>query len=233
MTSVLGIKMTHAPVLSIIVMILIVTLQLLNKFLLTDNQKPNLLLTLREQSYELGGMMPFLQASSIDMYVEKNYSAYRIFMIIMYYLAILVGMMLTETVFGRYNMLLLLLVGVGINFVSPLFARITCYKATPFADVSVNDKLCCGQSMTWYYIGIISSILLNYHFISNKKISTSLFVVLYLIIGLLLSFGQYKYLENQNDKRVVGCVTATTCLVPYLIGGAFTFGSLGLLFTKF
>jgi hypothetical protein len=234
MTSLLGIKMSHAPVLSIIVMILIVTLQLVNKFLFTDKEKPNLLLTLRKQSHELGGAsMPFLQASSIDMYSSKTYTPYRIVMIVMYYLSLLVGLMLTETVFGRYNMLLLLLVGVGINLVSPLFAGITCFKQANYAYVSVDHKLCCSESMTWYYVGIISSILLNYHFMSNKKVSTSLFIVIYLIIGLLLSFGQYKYLENRGDKQTIGCITVTAGLIPYLLGGAFTFGSLGLLFTKF
>lgn len=84
-----------------------------------------------------------------------------------------------------------------------------------------------------YVLGIIASILFNYHFLANKKVSTSLFVVMYFVLGLLLAFGQFKFLENQGDKRTVGCVTVTTGLVPYLLGGAFTFGSLGLLFTKF
>jgi hypothetical protein len=74
MTSVLGIKMTHAPVLSIIVMILIVTMQLVNKFLFTDKDKPNVLLTLRKQSHELAATMPFFQAGAIDMYAVKTYT---------------------------------------------------------------------------------------------------------------------------------------------------------------
>jgi hypothetical protein len=233
MTSVLGIKMTHAPVLSIIVMILIVTMQLVNKFLFTDKKKPNVLLTLRKQSHELGATMPFFQAGAIDMYAVKTYTPYRIVMMTMYYLSLLVGLMLTETVFGRYNMLLLLLVGVGINFISPLIGSINCFKQTPFETVSIRDSLCCGESLTWYYVGIIASILLNYHFLANKKVTTALFIVVYFIIGLLLTFGQVKYLEKQADLRISSCVTVTTGLVPYLLGGAFTFGSLGLLFTKF
>lgn len=233
MPSILGIKMTHAPVLSIIVMILIVTMQLVNKFLFVDKKKPNVLLTLRKQSHELTATMPFFQAGAINMYSEKTYTPYRIVMMTMYYLSLLVGLMLTETVFGRYNMLLLLLVGVGINFVSPLMGSITCFKYSTYETISIRDSLCCGESLTWYYVGIIASILFNYHFLSNKKVSTSLFLVMYFVLGLLLAFGQFKFLENQGDKRTVGCVTVTTGLVPYLLGGAFTFGSLGLLFTKF
>lgn len=233
MTSILGIKMTHAPVLSIIVMILIVTMQLVNKFLFTDKKKDNVLLTLRKQSHEFGALMPFLQAGAIDMYATKN-STYQIIMLVgVYYFALLVGLMLTETVFGRYNMLLLLVVGVGINFVTPIMINLTCQKHNLVSCVEMRNSLCCGQPLTWYYIGIIASILFNYHFLSNKKVSTSLFIIMYFVLGLLLAFGQFKFLENTDDKRTVACVTFIFNLVPYLLGGAFTFGSLGLLFTKF
>ena len=232
MTSVLGIKMTHVPVLSIIIMILIVTMQLVNKFLFIDKEKDNVLLTLRNQSHEFGALMPFLQAGAIDMYAKKN-STYQIIMLVgVYYFALLVGLMLTETVFGGYNMLLLLLVGVGINFVTPIMTKLTCQKHV-VSCVNMIDSLCCGQPLTWYYIGIIASILFNYHFLANKKVSTSLFVIMYFVLGLLLAFGQFKFLENTGDKRSVACVTFIFNLVPYLLGGAFTFGSLGLLFTKF
>ena len=233
MTSILGIKMTHAPVLSIIVMILIVTMQLVNKFLFIDKEKHNILLTLIKQKRELALTMPFFQSGSIDMYKMEKYSPYKIVMMTMYYLSLLVGLMLTETVFGRYNMLLLLLIGVGINFVVPIFDQLTCAKDLPFAMVSTGTTLCCGEPLTWYYVGIIASILLNYHFLVNKKLTTLLFVFIYFIIGFLLTFGQFKFLENQNDKRLLGCTTFIGGLVPYLLGGAFTFGSLGLLFTKF
>jgi hypothetical protein len=238
MTYFLGIKMTHVPVLSIIIMILIVTMQLVNKFLFIDKEKHNILLTLIKQKRELALTMPFFQSGSIDMYKMKKYSPYKIVMMTMYYLSLLVGLMLTETVFGRYNMLLLLLIGVGINFVVPIFDELTCEKqyykeSIPVSMVSSGTPLCCGEPITWYYIGIIASILLNYHFLVNKKLTTLLFVFIYFIIGFLLTFGQFKFLENQNDKSLLGCTPFMTGLVPYLLGGAFTFGSLGLLFTKF
>jgi hypothetical protein len=235
MPSILGIKMTHAPVLSIIVMILIVTMQLVNKFLFIDKEKHNILLTLIKQRQELAITMPFFQSGSIDMYKMKKYSPYKIVMMTMYYLSLLVGLMLTETVFGRYNMLLLLLIGVGINFVVPILDNLTCKfrHQVVFTQVSSGTTLCCGEPITWYYVGIIASILLNYHFLSNKKVSTSLFVFIYFIIGFLLTFGQFKFLENQNEEYLLGCTPFMTGFVPYLLGGAFTFGSLGLLFTKF
>jgi hypothetical protein len=231
MTSVLGIKMTHVPVLSIIVMILIVTMQLVNKFLFIDKEKDNILRTLIKKQPELALTMPFLQAGAIDMYAEKL-STYQIIMLVgVYYFTLLVGLMLTETIFGGYNMLLLLLVGVGINFVTPIMGNLICLKHR-VSCVAMMDRLCCGQPLTWYYIGIIASILFNYHFLSNKKVSTSLFIIMYFVLGLLLAFGQFKFLENQGDNSAE-CVTFIFNLVPYLLGGAFTFGSLGLLFTKF
>jgi hypothetical protein len=235
MTSILGIKMTHAPILSIIVMILIVTMQLVNKFLFIDKEKHNILLTLIKQKRELALTMPFFQSGSIDMYKMEKYSPYKIVMMTMYYLSLLVGLMLTETVFGRYNMLLLLLIGVGINFVVPIFDKLTCKQNLnfTFAMVFAESPLCCGEPITWYYIGIIASILLNYHFLVNKKLTTLLFVFIYFIIGFLLTFGQFKFLENQNEEYLLGCTPFIAGLVPYLLGGAFTFGSLGLLFTKF
>jgi hypothetical protein len=235
MISVLGIKMTHVPVLSIIIMILIVTMQLVNKFLFIDKEKHNILLTLIKQQQELAITMPFFQSGSIDMYKMEKYSPYKIVMMTMYYLSLLVGLILTETVFGRYNMLLLLLIGVGINFVVPILDNLTCKdrQQIVFTMVSSGSPLCCGEPITWYYVGIIASILLNYHFLVNKKLTTLLFVVIYFIIGFLLTFGQFKFLKNQNEEYLLGCTPFMTGLVPYLLGGAFTFGSLGLLFTKF
>jgi hypothetical protein len=233
MKSLLGVKLSHTPVLAIITFIIIVVVQMVNKFLFLDKNKPNLAQSLREKYHKagLGFLYPFFQAGSIDMYKEKVYNGKRIIGIILYYLYLLGGLMLTEAVFNRYTMLLLLLVGVGVEFVSPAMLHLTCSNATKGI---VGEIFCCGESLTWYYLGVIASILLNYHFLSKKKISSFLFVLLFLIIGALVGAYNALYVYKEFDQlKVNWCYATTISIIPYLLGGAFTFGSLGLLLTKF
>jgi hypothetical protein len=233
MKSLLGVKLSHTPILAIITFIIIVVVQIVNKFVFLDKNKPNLAKSLREK-YPLAGLgflYPFFQGGSIDMYENNIYNAKRIISIILYYLYLLGGLMLTEAVFNRYTMLLLLFIGVGIEFVSPATLYLTCSRATKGV---VGEQFCCGEAMTWYYLGIIASILLNYHFLSKKKISSLLFLLIFFIIGALVGVYNALYVYKPFEEfQINWCISLTYSIIPYLLGGAFTFGSLGLLMTKF
>lgn len=233
MKSLLGVKLSHTPVLAIITFIIIVVVQMVNKFVFLDKNKLNIAETLKQKYNKVGTgfLYPFFQAGSIDMYKDNVYNVKRIINIILYYLYLLGGLMLTEAVFNRYTMLLLLLVGVGVEFITPAMTHITCTISTKGV---VGGIFCCGESLTWYYLGVIASILLNYHFLSKKKISSLLFILLFIIIGGLVGVYNalyvYKELEQLNANW---CYATTVSIIPYLLGGVFTFGSLGLLMTKF
>ena len=233
MKSLLGVKLSQTPILAVITFIIIVVVQIVNKFVFLDKEKPNLAKSLREQYPKagLGFLYPFFQGGAIDMHKENVYNARRIISIILYYLYLLGGLMLTEAVFNRYTMLLLLFVGCGIEFVSPATLHLTCSQATKGV---VGENFCCGETMTWYYLGIIASILLNYHFLSKKKISSLLFLLIFIIIGALVGVYNALYVYKEFDVlKLNWCVSIVYSIIPYLLGGAFTFGSLGLLMTKF
>jgi len=233
MKSLLGVKLSHTPILAIIMFIIIVVMQMVNKFVFLDKNKPNMAETLKQKYHKVGAgfLYPFFEGGSIDMYKEKVYNARRIISIILYYLYLLGGLMLTEAVFNRYTMLLLLLVGVGVEFVTPPMTQLTCTIST---KGNAGGIFCCGESLTWYYLGVIASILLNYHFLSKKKISSLLFLLLFIIIGGLVGVYNALYVYKELDKLNANwCYATTVSIIPYLLGGVFTFGSLGLLMTKF
>ena len=233
MTTFLGIKFSHAPTLSIFIFCLIVIIQVINKFYFTDKSRHNLSEAARIKYKETGYLVPFFQAGAIDLYRDQDYPAARITNIVIYYVLLLSGLMLTESVLGKYTMLLLLLVGVGVEFVSKQMFMLTCF---PFKSITekVSDLFCCGMSIQWYYAGVIASILFNYHFLAKKKISTFMFMLIYFAIAIGFSLYQVYVLYNSPVmKDYAWCATGTMGIAPYLIGGAFTFGSLGLLFTKF
>jgi hypothetical protein len=233
MTSFLGIKFSHAPILAIIIFIIIVLMQVINKFLFIDKGKDNIAVEAKRKYKEAGYLAPFFQAGAIDMYTDNEYTSARIINIVVYYMLILTGLILTESILGRYTMLLLLLVGVGVEFVSFAMLKMTCFPYGQFTS-TVGDLFCCGVNIQWYYAGVIASILLNYHFLAKKKITTALFMLMYFVIGIALSLYQTYYIYNVPImKEIAWCATGTMSIAPYLIGGAFTFGSLNLLFTKF
>ena len=186
MSTFLGIKFSHTPVLAILIFLIIVSIQLINKFYFTDKGKLNLSQAARLKMKETGYLVPFFQAGAIDLYKEPTYDATRISNIVIYYVLLLSGLMLTESVLGKYTMLLLLLVAVGVEFVSTTMFSLTCF---PYGAVSpdIGNTFCCGMSIQWFYAGVIASILFNYHFLAKKKISTFMFMLLYFAIGLGLS----------------------------------------------
>jgi hypothetical protein len=60
-----------------------------------------------------------------------------------------------------------------------------------------------------------------------------MFMLLYFLIGINLALYQTYYVYNTPALQdLAWCATGTMSIAPYLIGGAFTFSSLGLLFTK-
>ena len=231
MKSLLGVKLSHTPILAIIMFIIIVVMQMVNKFVFIDKKMPNMAKSLRQQYPKagLGILYPFFQGGSIDMYQNKPYDAKRIINIILYYLYLLGGLMLTEAVFNRYTMLLLLFVGCAVEFIAPAKYLLTC---TSSETGVVGGEFCCGETLSWYYLGVIASILFNYHFLSKKKISSLLFILLFLIVGGLV--GVYNALYVYKDlEQLNWCAATSYSIIPYLLGGVFTFGSLGLLLTKF
>ena len=231
MKSLLGIKLSHTPILAIITFIIIIVMQMVNKFVFIDKNKPNMAESLRLKYNGAGFLYPFFQGGSIDMYQNTPYNARRIIGIILYYLYLLGGLMLTEAVFNRYTMLLLLLVGVGVEFVTPSMTQLTCANST---KGNAGGIFCCGESLTWYYLGVIASILLNYHFLSKKKISSLLFLLLFIILGALVGVYNALYVYKElNQLNANWCYATIVSIIPYLLGGVFTFGSLGLLMTKF
>ena len=233
MKSLLGVKLSHTPILAIIMFIIIIVMQMVNKFVFLDKKLPNMAQSLRQKYHKEGAgfMYPFFQGGAIDMYQNKPYDVKRIINIILYYLYLLGGLMLSESVFNRFTMLLLLLVGVGIEFVTPAMSQLTCSASTRGV---VGETFCCGESLSWYYLGVIASILFNYHFLSKKKISSLLFILLFLIVGGLVGVYNALYVYKDLEQlKLNWCAATSYSIIPYLLGGVFTFGSLGLLLTKF
>jgi hypothetical protein len=226
---VLGIKFKQTPIMAISVVMVVVAVQLLNKFLYLDNGKD---MATEAHNAGAGFASPFLQAGAVGMYDKDiNMNARKIVTYVFYYLFLLLGLMVSESVLGHYTMLVTLLMAVVVNTFIPIFSLVSC-NSLKFSQ----PDFCCGENISWFYLGVLCAILFNYHYLSNKKITHMLYMFLFLAVGVgiyffnALFYNKNRVFEVKGDK-VEGdvCYNLVNDVVPYLLGGLLTMSQLGLL----
>jgi len=220
---------TNIPYLTPLIFILVVILQLVNKYQYVDKKYSDMSIELRNKYTFLGYLNPFLQASSIGLHSQPNYNTKLIINIILYYGVLLTGLYLTETIMGRFTMLLILLVAIGVEFISPAMYQLTCIPADTIPFGLVGIKGCCGEAFTWFYLGVILVVLYNTKLGKNMSHLVSYLVVMILVgLFIILYSTFYYFMDKEQTASKTICPSITIGLVPYLLGNLFTVGLLNL-----
>jgi hypothetical protein len=237
----LGIKLNHSPVIAWLLIITIVAVQLVNKFVFRVKASEGFMdyKSIQEAAREnnAGFSDPFFQIAAADMYAEgRKYNTNFIVNAIIYYFFLASGLILSECLLGHFNMIMLVIVGIMVSYLTPAMTVMSCNKGVGMPPV--GGVYCCGEYFAWFMSGITMAILLNYHFLKTKKVSTFMFGLLFLVFGLgVLMYQSYFNMKHLNDpvmkalvpENVGWCIKTTTSVVPYLLGGLTTMGMMGLL----
>ena len=211
--------MKYTPVLAILVFILFITLQLINKFAYVNKGKITLSQEARFKGF--GFLSPLFEASAVDMFKHKQYPTKKILAILFYYLFVFGGLILSEVYLGHSKFLLVLLIAIGIEFVAPPFFQLSCLP--PNMPVYAGYSMCCGEAISWFYLAVsLSLIHLKTNLGMNMKGSEFLSATLTIIIGLIfttLYSGLYYYQpDNVVDTGLGWCGATTNSILPYLMG---------------
>ena len=211
--------MKYTPVLAILVFILFVVLQLVNKFAFINKGKKTLSQEARINGF--GFLTPLFEASAVDMFKYDRYPVKKILAILFYYLFVLGGLILSEVYLGHSKFLLILLIAIGIEFVAPPFFQLSCLA--PNMPVHAGYSMCCGEAISWFYLAVgLSLIHLKTNLGMNMKGSSFLSATLSIILGLIfttLYTGLYYYQPDKVVNTGLGCCAATTnSILPYLMG---------------
>jgi len=243
--SLLGIQLKKTPTLGLTMMMAIVAIQLVNKFAYPDKKKVQVSVeefeTVKSGSLQesarhnsAGFTGPLFQAAAADMHTQdEDYSTKRIVAMVIYYFFVLTGLVLGESVLGHFNLLMLVTVGIMVEYLTVAMMTISC-TTSPVG--MVGGRFCCGEYFGWFMCGVTAAILFNYHFLKSRKVSTFVFGLMFLALGAGTMMYQKYYVgfpgDNKVDEATEWCAAATQSGVPYLLGGMTTMGALGLLFTK-
>lgn len=236
--SLFGIHLKQKPVLGLMIMLVIITIQLLNKFVYYE-KKPKAIenfysIQEKAREYNAGFASPFFQAAAADMFTQEGeYNTKRIMGIVIYYLFVLTGLLLGESVLGHFNLIMLVIIGIMVEYLTKAMIMVSCYQKE---TALVGGEYCCGQYFAWFMCGVTSAILFNYHFLKTKKVTTFIFGLMFLALGFGILMYQKYFIGMpsglDSDEKTSWCVAATQSTVPYLLGGMTSMGAMGLLFTK-
>jgi hypothetical protein len=236
--SFLGVKLNHRPVLAWVLILAIVAVQLINKFVFHVKVKENFTdyMSVQDAARQnnAGFTDPFFQIAAADMYADgRQFNTRFVVNAIIYYFFLTSGLVLSECLLGHFNMIVLVIVGIMVSYLTDAVTAISCIK-TGEPSGKVGGVYCCGEYFSLFMAGITMAILLNYHFLKAKKISSFMFGLLFLVFGVgVLMYQSYFNMKSLNgpDAKAGWCVKSTTSVVPYLLGGMTTMGMMGLLFT--
>ena len=257
--SFLGVQLKQRPFLAWALILGIVAIQLVNRFVMNEkNNKRHYSIeelfsdrhTLQEEAQKkgLGFSDPLFQVAAADMYTARKHdNTKEIVSTILYYFFLLSGLVLAESVLGHFNMIMLVIVGVMVSYLTSAMTTISCVNNSSGVSVGlVGNQYCCGEYFTWFMAGVTMAVVFNYHFLKTKKVSHFLYGLMFLVFGFGVLMYQKYYYNTDYDVRVAGmsksakdmgegtkwCIQATQSVVPYLLGGMTTMGMMGLLFTK-
>lgn len=213
--------MKYTPILAILVFILFVSLQIINKFVFINKGKKPLNEEARSKGF--GFLTPLFEASAVDMFKYNQYPAKKILSIIFYYLFVLGGLVLSEGYLGHSKFLLILLIAIGVQFVVPPFFQLSCLDPSKFKNATAGFLMCCGESMYWFYLAVILSLVhLKTNLGMKMKGSSFLSATLTIIIGLIfttLYTGLYYYQPPNVVNTGMGwCAATSNSILPYLMG---------------
>lgn len=236
--SFLGIKLNHSSVLAWLFILTIVAVQLVNRFVYNVKASDNVLLSNDKSLQKLardnyaGFTDPFFQIAAANMYAkDRKYNLHFIVNAIIYYFFLISGLVLSECLLGHFNMIILVVLGMMVSYLTSAMNNIYCKTNTPAVGM-VGGVYCCGEHFAWFMSGVTMAILLNYHFFKTKKVSTFMLGLLFLVFGAGILMYEHFFNMKQLDKSngVEWCMQATSSVRPYLFGGVITMGMMGLLF---